>query len=276
MRDTSPSLRTPPYPRAPWPIGQRPAAPTRNLPWQRFRLVRRPGGYQIHEGRHGIDELDELIPRARQAFDRIILVDDFDAHMPAEFLDGITDDYVLVVEDNGYNGTVPVTRPRSAASAVRHIPLSPDEAAIAWRETALRAVPFARIPVTGLLLAPAHRPSDLTDTFVARADKALERLGTPVLGRFTSGFTSQDRTVLDNVTDQERGAFLAQAASIAAQLYETDAQRIVQRDAALLGPGYRRRIEALVRARSNVGRARPSMSPRSIKNPLTCGLTVCS
>ncbi|WP_326613359.1 hypothetical protein OG949_34150 [Streptomyces scopuliridis] len=223
VRDTSRSWRTSAYPPMPWPTGQRPEAPTRNIPWQRFRLVRGPGDYQIHEGRHSIDELDELIPRARQAFDRIILVDDFDTHMAPEFLDGITDDLVIVVEDNGYNGTLPVTRPRSTASAVRHIPLSPEEAAIAWREKALRAVPLARIPVTGLLLAPAHQPPDLTDAFVARADKALERLGTPVLGRFTNGFTSQDRTVLDNMNDEEKEAFTAQAASIAAQLYETNA-----------------------------------------------------
>ncbi|MEU0171339.1 hypothetical protein ABZ214_38825 [Streptomyces iakyrus] len=215
------------WPRDPfsqWPSKLRPEAPTTSAPWQRLRLVPGSGDLYVHEGFHSIETLEEMVPRARRTFDWIILVDDFENHMCPAYLDGIADHYVLTVEDAGFDTSVSVTHTGIGGSRTRDIPLSPAEAAMAWRERVLWRVPLDNIPVSGLLLVPARNAQDASDDFTAQADQAVERLGTPILCRFTDAFVTQNRTVLDDATDHERDTFIAQAMTVAAQLRGADSE----------------------------------------------------
>ncbi|MGW6707697.1 hypothetical protein ACWGDE_22795 [Streptomyces sp. NPDC054956] len=133
------------------------------------------------------------------------------------FLEGIADDYALIVNDGGYPKTVPITHKRNGTSATLLIPLTPSEAAVAWRERTLRAAPLAHIPVTGLLLVSQRSPCDPHE-FTKQADKATERLGTPVLARIADEFVDQNRTVLDAGSPTTAPHFTRQAMEMATRL----------------------------------------------------------
>lgn len=205
------------YPIPTWPTRTRPEAPTHKAPWHRLRLVLGGGDLQVHKGYHSVDELEELVSRARRLFHWIILAGAVNQRMCPPFLEGIADDYVLIVDDCGYPKTVPMTHTQNGTSATRLIPLTPSEAAVAWRERTLRAVPLGHIPVTGLALVSQCSVYD-SDDFTEQADKAIERLGTPVLARIASEFVEQNRTVLDQGSVTTTQHFTLQAMGLAARL----------------------------------------------------------
>lgn len=153
------------------------------------------------------------------------------------YLHGIADYYVLAVEDGGFDTSVSLTHTGIGGSCTRDIPLSPAEAAMAWRERVLWRVPLDNIPVSGLLLVPRHNAQEASDDFTAQADQAVERLGTPILCRFTDAFVTQNRTVLDDATDHEKDAFIAQAMTISAQLRGADSEGLAIASAAVPGGG---------------------------------------
>ncbi|MFE1411671.1 hypothetical protein ACFW6F_12830 [Streptomyces sp. NPDC058746] len=213
----TPASRKFQYPIPTWPTHTRPEAPTQKAPWHRLRLVPGDGDLQVHRGYHSLDELEELVSSARRLFHWIILAGAVNQHMCPTFLEGIADDYVLIVDDYGYPKTVPITHTQNGTSATRLIPLTPSEAAVAWRERTLRAVPLGHIPVTGLMLVSQCSVYDSHD-FTKQADKDIERLGTPVLARIASEFVEQKRTVLDEGSATTTQHFTLQAMGMAARL----------------------------------------------------------
>ncbi|MCX4855664.1 hypothetical protein OG426_44335 [Streptomyces canus] len=205
-----------------WPSANRPAAPAVHAPWQRMRLVPGSRALYVYGAAHGLDALRDLVSRARDHFDWVILADSIDHHMCPAFLDDIADDYLLVTGDSGYRTSLSVSHPRHGASAKGGIPLTPSEAAVLWREQTLHFVPLDRIPVAGLLVVTGLNDTKLPDAFAAEADHTLARLGTPILGRIHSNVIADRCTVLDQTPDQTDRAFIAEAAAVAARLKDTD------------------------------------------------------
>ncbi|MEU7603556.1 hypothetical protein [Streptomyces sp. NPDC041003] len=84
-------------------------------PSSRTASTRRPAGRSARTstGYHSLDELEELVPGARRLFHWIILAGAVNQHMCPTFLEGIADDYVLIVDDYGYPKTVPITHTKA-------------------------------------------------------------------------------------------------------------------------------------------------------------------
>ncbi|MER5806373.1 hypothetical protein [Streptomyces mirabilis] len=204
-----------------WPRTRLPEAPTAGAPWQPMRLVPGSGALYLHQAFHSFRDLENLVARARDHFDWIILADDIDHHMCPDFLDGIADDYLLVTEDCGYRTSLSVSHPRHSPTSGQGIPLSPAEAAVVWREQTLRFVPVDRVPVSGLLLMATYPDGkQRRDTFAAEADRAVARLGTPILGRFAAGVVAHHRNVLGQAPELADSVFTAEAQAVADRLRE--------------------------------------------------------
>ena len=205
-----------------WPRAERPEAPTQAL-WQPMRLVPGPGGLYVNHDGNAWPALEELVSRARKHFDWILLADNTtNDHICPEFLEGVADDYLLVSGDSGFHTTVTVSHPRHSPSPGEGIPLTPAEAAVLWRERVLRFVPVEKIPVTGLLLAAdQHDTEHRHPEFAAEADRALARLGTPVLGRFAARSIRDGRTVLDQERERADSALCAEAQAVAERVLTT-------------------------------------------------------
>lgn len=200
-----------------WLRAERSAAST-SAPWQRLRLVPGAGALYVHKGGHAWDDLEELVSRARDHFDWVLLADDMvNNHMCREFHDGVADEYLLVSGDPGFRTALTVSHPRHGFGSEQEIPLTPAEAAMAWRARTLRHVPVEKIPVSGLLLvADESNMEPRHEAFAAEADRALARLGTPVFGRLPSALIRSQRTVLDQGPAQADRAFCAEAMAVAA------------------------------------------------------------
>lgn len=207
------------YPPPTWPERPRPTAPTEDAPWQRLRLTSGPGELHVHVGSHSWEALEKLIPRARSDFDWIILADSIShsyRYMGPTMLDGITDRFVVAVEDPGYATTIAVasTGGQQATHVGRHVDLTPAESATAWRERNLRML-ASDIPVAGLILVPGSKHSQPPVEFRDAADARLADFGTPVLTRLTSELIFEEHTVLDNVSPRAREDLLATSAHLA-------------------------------------------------------------
>ncbi|MEV7600936.1 hypothetical protein AB0O91_26550 [Kitasatospora sp. NPDC089797] len=207
------------YPPPAWPERPRPKAPTEDAPWQRLRLTRSPGELHVHVGSHSWEALEKLIPRARSDFDWIILADSISnscRYMGPTMLDGITDRFVVAVEDPGYMTTIAVASAggQQSTSLDRHVDLTPAESATVWRERNLRML-ASDIPVAGLILVPGSKHSQPPVEFRDAADARLADFGTPVLTRLTSELIFEERTVLDNVSLRAREDLLATSAHLA-------------------------------------------------------------
>ncbi|MFE6055388.1 hypothetical protein ACFQ6N_31945 [Kitasatospora sp. NPDC056446] len=208
------------YPAPTWPVRTRPMAPTGDAPWQRLRLTNGPGELHLHVGSHSWETLEKLIPQARADFDWIILADsisdNYRGFLGPTMLDGITDRFVVAVEDPGYTTTIAVASAGGlhATDSGRHVDLTPAESATVWRERNLRTL-ANDIPVAGLILVPAGGHPQPSLEFRDAADTRLADFGTPVLTRLTSELISEERTVLDNVGRLAREDLLATSAHLA-------------------------------------------------------------
>ncbi|MFB7124591.1 hypothetical protein [Kitasatospora sp. NPDC056273] len=207
------------YPPPTWPERPRPKAPTEDAPWQRLRLTSGPGELHVHVGSHSWEALEKLIPRARSDFDWIILADSISnsyRYMGPTMLDGITDRFVVAVEDPGYATTIAVASAggRQTTNLDRHVDLTPAESATVWRERNLRML-ASDIPVAGLILVPEGKHPQPPVEFRDAADARLADFGTPVLTRLTSELIFEERTVLDNVSPLAREDLLATSAHLA-------------------------------------------------------------
>jgi hypothetical protein len=85
---------------------------------------------------------------------------------------------------------------------------------VAWLNRHLARVPFAEVPLTGLILWCAHDAHG-PDTFDQAVDAELARYGMPVLGRLPRApRRSPHRTVLDCLPDDRRAFETQQAMQI--------------------------------------------------------------
>ncbi|MDG4857017.1 hypothetical protein P8605_02385 [Streptomyces sp. T-3] len=100
----------------------------------------------------------------------------------------------------------------------RTINLTPSESAMAWLHSRLARVPFADVPMTGLLLQfPDADPGP--DAFDSMVDTELARHGMPVLGRLPQPpRRSPHRTVLDHLPDEQRAFVIEQATQVRRRL----------------------------------------------------------
>ncbi|MYT96642.1 MULTISPECIES: hypothetical protein [unclassified Streptomyces] len=185
----------------------------RKTSWRRSRLT--GGSVAMFKGKadfvHGNLEAD--ITKARADFDHIIVVKRQWVDVPSLGITPLADDHLVVA-----NGRFPRTTRSTTAHAgklQRHTTdLSPAESAVAWLHTRLARIPFADVPMTGLLLQCALEEHS-TDSFDGMVDAELTRHGMPVLGRLPQpNRRSPLRTVLDHLPDDQRAFVMKQSAQI--------------------------------------------------------------
>ncbi|WP_411108687.1 hypothetical protein [Streptomyces sp. c-19] len=181
--------------------------------WQRARLTGGSGvmftGYADFV--HG--DLKADIARARTEFDHVIMLKRQWTDMPLLGLSSLADDHVIVT-DGGFERNSKSASVQAGKLQRRTIPLTPNESAVAWLHRRLARVPFAEVPMTGLVLWCANDKID-PDAFDAAVDVELARHGMPVLGRLPQApRRSPRRTVLDHLPDQQRVFVMQQATQI--------------------------------------------------------------
>lgn len=171
--------------------------------WQRARLTGGPGAMFMGHADSVHGSLESDLARARAEFDHVILMKRQWTDVPLAGLTPLADDHVIVT-DGGFDRTTKSTSIRAGVLRRTTIPLMPNESAVAWLNCHLARVPFAEVPLTGLVLwcaQDAHGP----DTFDTAVEAELARHGMPVLGRLPrTPRRSPHRTVLDCPPDQRR------------------------------------------------------------------------
>ena len=187
--------------------------PRETASWQRARLTGGSGvmfaGYA--DFIHG--DLKADIARARAEFDHVIMLKHQWTDMPLLGFSSLADDHVIVT-DGGFERNSKSTSVQAGELQRRTTPLTPNESAVAWLHRRLARVPFAEVPMTGLVLWRAHDKVD-PDAFDAAVDVELARHGMPVLGRLPQApRRSPRRTVLDHLPDQQRAFVMQQATQI--------------------------------------------------------------
>ncbi|WP_225859544.1 hypothetical protein [Streptomyces albicerus] len=181
--------------------------------WQRARLTGGAGAMFKGEANYVHGDLEADITRARAAFDHIILVKRHWVDLPLQAFSPLADDH-LIVADGHFPRTTKITRMHAGELQRRTIALTPAESAVAWLHHRLARVPFAEIPLTGLLLWCAHDQHD-PDSFDTTVDMELARHGMPVLGRLPQPpRRGPHRTVLDHLPDEQRAFVIQQSARI--------------------------------------------------------------
>ncbi|MFJ5851078.1 hypothetical protein [Streptomyces sp. NPDC092903] len=171
--------------------------------WKRARLTGGKGAMFTKYAEFGHGDLEAAIARAREEFDHVIMIKRQWTGLPLAGLSPLADDHI-VVAGGDFDRTTKTTRIRAGELRRTTIPLTPAESAVAWLNRHLARVPFAEVPLTGLVLwcAPDERGPNAFDTEV---DVELARHGVPVLGRLPrTPRRSPHRTVLDRLPDERR------------------------------------------------------------------------
>ncbi|MFG3261663.1 hypothetical protein [Streptomyces bobili] len=171
--------------------------------WERVRLTGGPGAMFTGYADFVHGDLESEIARARAEFDHVIMMKRQWTDLPLAGLSPLADDHVIVT-DGGFDRTTKSTSIRAGELRRTTIPLMPNESAVAWLNRHLARVPFAEVPLTGLVLWCAHDARG-PDAFDAAVDAELARHGMPVLGRLPRApRRSLHRTVLDCLPDERR------------------------------------------------------------------------
>ncbi|WP_406463301.1 hypothetical protein OH768_47615 [Streptomyces sp. NBC_01622] len=181
--------------------------------WQRARLTGGAGTMFKGEANYVHGDLEADITRARAAFDHIIMVKRHWVDLPLLAFSPLADDH-LIVADGHFPRTTQSTTVHAGELQRRSIALTPAESAVAWLHQRLARIPFADVPLTGLLLRCAHDQLD-PDSFDATVDMELARHGMPVLGRLPQPpRRGPHRTVLDHLPDEQRAFVIQQSTRI--------------------------------------------------------------
>lgn len=133
--------------------------------------------------------------------------------MPLLGFSPLADDH-LIITGGTFPRTTQSTRARAGQLQRRTITLTPAESAVAWLHSRLARVPFAYIPMTGLLLQGSHEERG-PDAFDFMVDTGLSRRGLPVLRRLPRPpHRSPGRTVLDHLPEEQRAFVIEQSAQV--------------------------------------------------------------
>lgn len=171
--------------------------------WQRARLTGGSGAMFTGYADFVHGDLESDIARARAEFDHIVMLKHQWTDMPLAGLSPLADDHVIVTS-GGFDRSTKSTAIRAGELRRSTIPLTPNESAVAWLNRHLARVPFAEVPMTGLVLWCAHDERG-PDAFDAAVDVELARHGLPVLGRLPRApRRGPHRTVLDDLPDERR------------------------------------------------------------------------
>jgi hypothetical protein len=171
--------------------------------WKRARLTGGTGAMFTGYADFVHGDLKSDIARAREEFDHVIMMKRQWTDLPLAGLSPLADDHVIVTGGD-FGRTTRSTSIRAGELRRTTIPLTLNESAVAWLNRHLARVPFAEVPLTGLVLWCAHdeRGPGAFDTAV---DEELARHGMPVLGRLPRApLRSPHRTVLDCLPDERR------------------------------------------------------------------------
>ncbi|MER5356993.1 hypothetical protein [Streptomyces sp. NPDC002785] len=186
-------------------------------PWQRSRLTGGPGAMFKSTVNYLNDNHKAVITKARAHFDHVIMVKHQSVDFPWAGISPLADDHLVVA----FGGFPKVTRSTTVHAGKLQrdtIELTPAESAVAWLHGRLARIPFADVPITGLLLQCApdeHGPN----SFDGLVDTELARHGMPVLGRLPQPkLFTPCRTVLDDLPDEQRAFVLRQSAEIRTSL----------------------------------------------------------
>ncbi|WP_405814395.1 hypothetical protein OG241_07280 [Streptomyces sp. NBC_01390] len=181
--------------------------------WHRARLTGGSGAMFTGTADFMGDALETALARARAEFDHIIMVKLHWSDMPLLGFSPLADDH-LVVTGSTFPKTTKSTTAQAGELQRRTIPLTPAESAMAWLHRRLARVPFADLPMTGLLLQGPHEEPG-PDAFDSMVDTELARHGMPVLGRLPQpSRRSPHRTVLDHLPTEQRAFLIEQSTQI--------------------------------------------------------------
>ncbi|MET7533514.1 hypothetical protein [Streptomyces goshikiensis] len=209
-----------------WPATDRLTIAT-SPPWRRARLVPDGGSLFSCTASEYRKELGPLLEKARTHFDWVIFVDCNDNHGMGPYVEESADSYVIVVDDSGYEESLVTAESCNGVAQHREVPVSPAESAMTWRHQHLTGLPLDRVPVAGLVMQQtASTTTRESPAFIADVDAQLRRLGTPVLARLPqghgTGLKMSSRTVLDDVDDDYRTAYLKACTSIRTVIAEAE------------------------------------------------------
>ncbi|WP_369201023.1 hypothetical protein [Streptomyces sp. PU-14G] len=183
------------------------------ISWRRSRLTGGTGAMFTGKFDPLNDQLKAEINTARSHFDHIIMVKRPWAGTPAYDISPLADDH-LVVAGGNFPKSTKTTTVRAGGLERHTVDLSPAESAMAWLHSRVSRLPYADVPMTGLLLQCA-REKDGSDCFDNAVDFELARHGMPVLGRLPqTRRLSPRRTVLDHLSDDQRAFVMRQSAQI--------------------------------------------------------------
>nr|WSX75938.1 hypothetical protein OH826_20040 [Streptomyces sp. NBC_00899] len=181
--------------------------------WDRARLTGGPGAMFMGHADGVRGNLESEIACARTEFDHVILMKRQWTNSSLVGLSPLADDHVIVT-DGDFGRTTKNTSIRAGELRRTTIPLAPNESAVAWLNRHLARVPFAEVPLTGVVLWCAHDARG-ADTFDTAVDAELARRGMPVLGRLPRApRRGPHRTVLDCLPDERRAFETQQAMQI--------------------------------------------------------------
>ncbi|MBM7166870.1 hypothetical protein JQK87_00185 [Streptomyces sp. G44] len=206
-------------------------------PWRPERLVPGNGSLFAYTASGYRKEVNALLQEARQHFNWIIFVDCNDDYGMGPYIEESVDSHIVVVYSRRYDERLVTVEARNGIAEHREVPVSPAAAAMAWRHEHLAGVPLDRVPVAGLVLRqPLTGPDACSPDFVDQVDAELARLGTPVLTRLPERHTSgrlrlgaSSPTVLDNVDDDYRVAYVEACAAIRPALLAAEPCKIPPR-----------------------------------------------
>ncbi|MFF2374880.1 hypothetical protein ACFVUW_10910 [Streptomyces xiamenensis] len=184
--------------------------------WRRHRLSGGAGAMFLGKVSPANRELEDALTQSRTVFDHTILVNHQWTDMPSMGITPLADDH-LIVAHGPFTQTTTRTTVRAGELQRHTIELTPAESAVAWMHKRMSRIPFAELPLTGLLTTTEGNAPDAFETMV---ETELARLGLPVIGRLnTSAFSTKRlrttwRTVLDHIPDDQRTIVMQQSAQI--------------------------------------------------------------
>lgn len=195
-------------------------------PWQRARITGGMGmmyrGTIAEDG----DNLRGVVDKARTMFDHVIVVSSHSPVSPILPIYPLADDH-LIVADGHFPRATTTTVIRAGRLERRDTTLTPAESAMAWLQRELARVPFADVPMTGLLLRGDPKEA-VADSFLGRVDSELARYGLPVLGRLPRvARLAPERTVLDRMPGDQRDFVMVQSTCIREGLSSARAEQAV-------------------------------------------------
>lgn len=182
-------------------------------PWRRARITGGTGimcrGAVDEDG----DDLRGVVDKARTMFDHIVMVSSHSSLSLIMPLYPLADDH-LIVADGHFPRATTTTVIRAGRLERQDTALAPAESAMAWLQRELARVPFADVPMTGLLLRDDPQEA-MADSFVGRVDSELVRYGLPVLGRLPRAASlAPERTVLDHMPADQRDFIMGQSTRV--------------------------------------------------------------